>query len=431
MENNIINYDSPEYKRSRKAYTAQCAVEYFGSLLVTDIFLAKLLTSIGVNNALTGIISSFVSVAFIFQLLSLYLVNAKVGAKVLVMIFSPLSIFFFTLLYLTALLPFGDSVKTVLAVICIIVAYASQYLVASIGYRWGNSFVDPKKRASFSATKEIISLISGMAFSLTVSYIIDHFFDLDRSSMGFLFIAVSMLVINVFNFLCLALIKRDERDTEAAESEPVISVVKKLFANKDFCHIVILTALWDTARYFTVGFIGTFKTEDLAISVFLGYIINSLANLMRMLVSRPFGKFSDEHSYAKGFEVGLYIAAAAFLVNAFTTRSTWWLVIAHTVLYNCCLAGTNQNSFNITYSYVETKYFPQALAIKNSVGGICGFAASLVAGKLLSAVQANGNMIFGITVYGQQIQSAISFIIIAAAIIYTRKVIAKQKVVIR
>lgn len=49
LENNIINYDSPEYKRSRKAYTAQCAVEYFGSLLVTDIFLVKLPGHIAIN----------------------------------------------------------------------------------------------------------------------------------------------------------------------------------------------------------------------------------------------------------------------------------------------------------------------------------------------------------------------------------------------
>ena len=39
---------------------AQCTFEYFVSLLVADAFLAKLLTEIGMNDFLVGIISSFI-----------------------------------------------------------------------------------------------------------------------------------------------------------------------------------------------------------------------------------------------------------------------------------------------------------------------------------------------------------------------------------
>ena len=95
------------------------------------------------------------------------------------------------------------------------------------------------------------------------------------------------------------------------------------------------------------------------------------------------------------------------------------------------LAGINQNLYNITYSYVDSRYFVQASAIKNSIGGLCGFGASLVASRLLSAVQANGNTIFGITVYGQQVLSAISFVLMICAILYTKFVIEKQKVMIQ
>ena len=40
------NFDSKEYKRSRKAYCIECAFEYFVSLLVVDAFLAKVLTAL-------------------------------------------------------------------------------------------------------------------------------------------------------------------------------------------------------------------------------------------------------------------------------------------------------------------------------------------------------------------------------------------------
>ena len=61
-------FRQPDYKRSRWAYTFECAFEYFVSLLVTGVFLAKLLKDVGMDDALIGIISSFISLSFLFQL---------------------------------------------------------------------------------------------------------------------------------------------------------------------------------------------------------------------------------------------------------------------------------------------------------------------------------------------------------------------------
>ncbi len=36
-----MDFNTIEYKRSRSAYAAQCTVEYFISLLVTDAFIVK------------------------------------------------------------------------------------------------------------------------------------------------------------------------------------------------------------------------------------------------------------------------------------------------------------------------------------------------------------------------------------------------------
>ena len=85
------NYNSMEYKRSRAAYMAQCTFEYFISLLVADAFLAKLLTSLGISDSMVGIISSFISIAFIIQLMSIFLVRTKISSKKLVIFFDTLS----------------------------------------------------------------------------------------------------------------------------------------------------------------------------------------------------------------------------------------------------------------------------------------------------------------------------------------------------
>ena len=74
--NTIENiYNTKGFRCSRKAYVGQCAIEYFISLLVADAFLANLLSNMGISDALIGIISSFISFAFLFQLFSIFLVR--------------------------------------------------------------------------------------------------------------------------------------------------------------------------------------------------------------------------------------------------------------------------------------------------------------------------------------------------------------------
>ena len=99
------DFNSLEYKRSRGAYMAQCTVEYFVALLVTDAFLAKLLTSIGISDSLVGIISSFISLAFVIQLMSIFLVRSKVSTKSMVLFFDTISIFFFMFIYVIPFIP--------------------------------------------------------------------------------------------------------------------------------------------------------------------------------------------------------------------------------------------------------------------------------------------------------------------------------------
>ncbi len=425
------NYNSPEYKRSRAAYTSQCTIEYFVSLLVTDAFLAKLLSAVGISDALVGIISSFITLAFVIQLLSIFLLKLRVSTKKLVISLDTISIFFFMLLYFVPFLSEDKAVRTVLIVASVLLAYAGKYLILSICYKWANSYVEPTKRASFSAVKEIISLFSGMIFTMAVGFVIDRYESLGNLNGAFLFIACSILILNICNFICLSMIKKESVEESEEEKVSFGDVLSNTLKNKSFRNIIVLTVLWDTARYFTVGFIGVFKTNDLLMSVFLIQLVNTLACFARMLISKPFGRYSDKHSYAKGFKLGLWLAAGGFFINIFTARSTWFLIIAYTVLYNCSMAGTNQNSFNISYNYVASKYISHAMAIKNSIGGICGFAASVAGGRILSLIQQNGNMLFGISVYGQQLLSGISFIIVIVAILFTQNVIEKQEITVQ
>ena len=68
-------FQTTAYKRSRRAYTLECAFEYFVALMVADAFLATLLTEMGIGDAMIGVISSLISLAFLFQLFSIFVVQ--------------------------------------------------------------------------------------------------------------------------------------------------------------------------------------------------------------------------------------------------------------------------------------------------------------------------------------------------------------------
>lgn len=420
-------FDSKAYKRSRKAYMAQCTIEYFVSILVADAFLAKLLTYIGISDSLTGIISSFISLAFMFQILAIPLVKHMKNTKKTVLIFDTLSQIFFMSIYIIPFMPLSTTFKTVLVIVSVLVAYFAKYLIYSIFFKWANSYVEPSNRGEYSAVKEMISLFSGIIFTLAVGFIIDKFEAIGNLEGGFLFIATVMLALNFCNFVSILKIKNDDAAHE--EKHSLKDVLKHTTGNKNFINVMIMTSLWDMGRYVTIGFMGTFKTNDLLLSVGIVQVINMIGNLIRLFVSKPFGRYSDKTSFAKGFNLALLIAAVGFGVNIFAATDRVWCVVVFTIMYAVCLAGTNQNSFNIIYSYVDGDYIVPAMSVKNCVGGLLGFGASLVGGKILSMIQSSGNTFLGFHVFGQQVLSAISLILLIAAMVVNKAVIQKQSVI--
>jgi len=224
------------------------------------------------------------------------------------------------------------------------------------------------------------------------------------------------------------LIKNDKKPKiEKKDIVPMREVLRNTFGNKNFRHVLYLAILWDVGRYATVGFLGTYRLSELALTVGVVQVINMIANVGRFCVSRPLGMFSDRFSYARGIELGMLIATLGFLAGVFTRPETWVLIVVHTLLYQSSHAGIVQNMNNVLFNYVDNRYFVQASAIKNSIAGLCGFCTSLLASRLLQRIQDNGNTFLGMRVYGQQVLSFISFAVLAAAVLYTHFVIAKQK----
>lgn len=421
-------FSTPEYKRSRSVYMAQCTFEYLLSLLVTDAFLTKLLLHLGLDDMTIGIISSFITLAFVIQIFSLFLYKLKMNSKMMTLIFYSAGRLLFSSLYVIPFIPMKSATVKIVVMSFILVAYSCNYMVLNILYKWGNSFVEPNRRASYSATKEMLSLASGIIFTAVVGYVFDAMEAGGNIERGFIIIAVLAFVISATDIICMLLIKREDTVPAEQSRKHFKDIIANTLGNKNFRSVILFTVIYNVAVYLTNGFLGTFKVNDLMISVFIIQIFNIVGDVMRIAVSKPFGRFSDKRSFAAGMSVALVILAAGYLTLVFTTQKTWGLIALYTVLYAVAIAGLNQNSFNIAYSYVASDYITEALAIKNCIGGLCGFGASLLGSRILKYIQSNGNSILGIHIYGQQLLGGISFLLVIAALAVMVFVVGKQKV---
>lgn len=426
MSMNKSIYDTPSYIRSRRAYRAQCMFEYFTTLLVSDAYLAKLLDDIGMSDSLIGILSSLIAAAFLFQLPVIFFVQKLRRVKRIAVISHSISLLLFASLFLIPMLPFSREVKTAMVVAGLLSAYFCRYVVLNIIFRWANSFVDPAKRGEYSAGKEMISLFGGMLFTLIVSHVMDSFEAAGNLHGGFLFAAIVGILIAGLDFMMLLLIE-DRPESIQIQRTPVHTVLWNLIQNGKFRSVVVLNIMWQSACYLTIGFLGIYKIKELMLTVGAVQIINILGNICRFAVSRAFGRYADKKSYAHCFELAMTVAAVGFFLNLFTTPQTWFLIALYTLLYSASLAGIEQNFYNIIYNCVPEEEFVQALALKNSMGGVFGFLASLTGSRILSYVQSNGSFL-GLHIYGQQALSFLSLLLIIAAIVYNRLVVIRKTV---
>lgn len=146
--------------RNRILYIIEAALEYFVSIAVSGAYLA---TAIGISDALTGVLTSFVSLGCGFQILAVLLEgNIKRNVTILHLINEAA----FTLLYVTPFFPASATAKTVIFTVLMLIGFALNNVANPPKTDRFMKSVDKDKRGVFTANKEIASLISGMAFSL-------------------------------------------------------------------------------------------------------------------------------------------------------------------------------------------------------------------------------------------------------------------------
>ena len=413
------------YKTSRVLYIIEAALEYFIALMMIGAYLAKLTAAIGISDAVTGILSAFVSLGFGFQVVALFLANKR-PVKRWVTLLHSLNQLFFALAYFVPFLSFTRTQKTVIFVVLLLLGYIFSNVVNAPKINWYMALVDDRKRGSFTATKEMVSLIGGMVFSFSMGLVIDNFEAAGNLTGAFIVCGVSIFVLMLLHSATLIFSK--EKPCEDSEKISTKKMIGELVKDKKLFKVILVGVFWNVAHYACTSFYGTYQTKELGFTMTFVSILGAMYAIVRSLFSRPLGKFADKHSFVNMLNICFTIAMVSFTVNIFTVPANGKVFFTvYYVLYAISMAGINSATINLIYDYVEKEKRIGALALNSTLSGFAGFFTTLLVSPLVKYIQGKNNVFLGISVYAQQVVSLISVVLMVGLLVYLNLVVKKIK----
>lgn len=414
------------YKTSRLLYIIEATLEYFVSIAVGTVYLAKITSYIGMPDSITGILSSFVSLGCGFQLIAIFLANKR-PVKRWVTLLHTVSQSLFALIYLIPVFNISLKLKTAIFIASLLIAHIIHNIVNSPKINWYMSLVDNNKRGTFTANKEIVSLLGGMAFSYGLGALIDKFESSGDMRTAFIICGIGVFTLMLIHSLTL-IFSKEKNLTKSEEKESIFISIKELCKNKELFKVILVSVLWNIGNYATTSFMATYVIKELGFSLTLVSVISMIGSFTRALFSKPMGKFADKYSFSKMLIVCFSIAAICFGINIFTIPSNGKLFyFIYYILHCVAMSGINSATINLIYDYVEPGQRVQALALKQTFAGFAGFLIVVIMSPVVTLIQSDGNKFFGVPVYAQQVMSAFSFIMMILLLLYMVLIVNRIK----
>ena len=411
------NTAAERYNKSIKCTIIEAALEYFISILVSGAYLARITGALGFSDSLTGVLSSFISLGCLFQLGSVLLFGKRRSIKGPVMVCYGVNQMLFAFVYLLPVLPLGGALKTALFLVCFCGAFAISNLIIPVKTDWFLGLVDDRSRGIFTANKEIISLMGGMAFSFVMGRVTDTL--AAQGDGGGAFIAGAAVIFTLMMLHKISIFPVEERPRTEQSGEK--GDIKALLGDKMFRRIVLVFVLWNIAVYSATPFYGAYQIKELGFSMTFVSVLSIAYSVVRVCCSRAMGRLADRAGFGRMVCLCFMIAAAGFFVNIFTAPANGRIFYAlYYCLYAASMAGINSSISNLIFDHVHGANRKAALAINAAVGGSVGFLTTCAMGPVVSLIQKNGNALFGLRMYPAQFVSAVAFAVTALLVVYVR-----------
>lgn len=413
---NVPKKPKDPYALSAKLYFPKCALAYLISIITTGVYLAKLTTTIGISDGMTAVLSSLGSLACFFQFASIPL-SHRSSSKGAVVVLTTLNQLLYSFLYLIPFMGFPVAVNSAIFFACILSSMVMSQVSGPLSVSWFYGLMRPEERGAFSGINQMISHICGLSFSFAASIVADKFTEAGNLKGMFLTFSVAILVLNVAHFAVLLMAKEKPR-TVTVEKRSIIFDFKTLLKIRPLRKYLVFSIVYAIGAAAASPFFGTYQIRELGLSMTEITIISTVTAVSAIAFLPIFGNYARRHSLTASMKIGLPIMALAYIFIALCTPKNglimfiiYWIVAT----FGCAAFSIGTDA--ILFEMVAEDQRTTAIAMKNIIAGPLGFLTTTALTPLLNYIQSNGNTIFGIHIYGQQLFSVFSMIILGIACI--------------
>lgn len=421
MQQNLCD----EYRTSRLCYIIESALEYFISIMVTGAYLARVTSSLGFSDSLTGILSSFVSLGCVFQLGAIGLFRNTRLVKRPILRLHILNQTLFALVWLTPVLPLTSGQKSFVFLVCFCGAFIISNLIVPPKVNWLMGLIEDRSRGIFTAHKEIVSLLGGMLFTFLTGTIIDHLDTTGNVRLSFIFGSAALFALMLLHTLSLLPVKEKPSVSAASGGD-----LRSLLSNRRYVRIVPVILIWNIANSCATPFFGAYQIKELGFSMTFISVLSILYSLVRVSVSPLLGRYADRTSFSRMVLLCFGLSAAGSFVSCFTVPSNGKILYTITHCLNAlAMAGINSSLTNLVYDCVQGDNRRSALAISSALSGVCGFGTTCLMSPIVAYIQSQGNQFWGLHLYPTQFASAIAFSIMLMLIAYLHFVVIRSETI--
>lgn len=447
MENTAVELSKnaqKQLKKNQTAYIFEAALEYFIDIMIKTTFITALLMNIGVSQGTAGIITSLASLGFTAQFFSVLFINPGNRIKKMSSLLHLTNQLLFVIMYLVPGVNIPSGAKMLIVAGLYLAGNLIHYTIFPFKFDWMMSYVPNKERGIFTANKEIVSLLGGIVFSNIMGVVIDHYKAIGKEETGFVISAITIFVLCILHLVTILAVKDPEGYTNVYsgnnEKKSIRSILKiTLFDNK-VNKVILLDVMWHIGTGISTAFFSIYAQQTMELTVVSITVITAISSLLRVLVSKFFGRMADKYSWAKMMQISFLIGAFAFLMFALAnpgncmTLNLFGLKVKINIFYTLYVwilaiysAGSNSGMTNITFDYVSKENRRYALGIKSAIGGLVAFIATFAVRGFVDAYANGVFKLFGVTIYSQQILAFAACLIFLFIVVYINKVIMKLK----
>ncbi len=297
-------------------------------------------------------------------------------------------------------------------------------VVNSPKINWFMSLVDNSKRGSFTANKEMVSLMGGMAFSFAMGMVMDYFEGIGNLNGAFIVCGLSVFGLMILHSATLIFSK--EKPVLEKEKISTIQLLREFKNDKSLFKVILISVLWNVVNYSATPFYASYQIKELGFTMAFVSILSIAHAVVRTIFSKPLGNYADKYSFAKMLNICFITMIVGFGINIFTVPENGKVFFTiYYMLYAVAMAGINSAVINLIYDYVDKEKRIGTLALNSTLAGFAGFFTTIIVSPLVSFIQNNGNNFLGINVYAQQVVSAIATILLVVLIVYLNTVVRK------